>query len=105
MLLSRSFRISAFDSRFLKKTRAASRTVQRNKHTWTSVNLPAAEGPAVGDGMIRSRSRAFALLDLLDQLGNHLEDIPDDAEIGALKDGRFGVFVDGDDGLGGFHSR
>jgi hypothetical protein len=49
-------------------------------------------------------SSAFALLDLFDELRNNFEDVADDAEVGVLKDRRFGILIDRDDELGGFHS-
>jgi hypothetical protein len=50
------------------------------------------------------KSSAFALLDLFDELRNNFEDVADDAEVGVLKDRRFGILIDRDDELGGFHS-
>jgi hypothetical protein len=50
------------------------------------------------------KSSAFALLDLFDELRNDFEDVADDAEVGVLKDRRFGILIDRDDELGGFHS-
>ena len=50
------------------------------------------------------RLSAFALFDLFDELGNDFEDIADDAEVGVLKDRRFGILIDRDDELGGLHS-
>src|SRR5579875_1003393 len=38
----------------------------------------------------------FGLLDLFSQCRNNLEKVPDDPDIGNFKDGRFRVFVDGD---------
>src|SRR6185503_5289627 len=50
-------------------------------------------------------SSAPALLQFFDQLRHDFEEIADDAKIGVLKDRSFGVFVDGNDVLGGLHSR
>jgi len=56
--------------------------------------------------LIDSRTlRAFALFQLFDQLRDDFEQVADDAEVGVLEDRRIGVFVDGDDVLGGLHAR
>src|SRR6185369_15498764 len=48
--------------------------------------------------------RALALFQLFDQLRHDFEKIADDAEVGVLKDRRFGIFVDGDDVFGSLHA-
>jgi hypothetical protein len=57
-----------------------------------------------GGDQISGRLGALALLDLFGELRNDLEDVADDAEVGVLKDRRFGILIDRDDELGGFHS-
>src|SRR5215469_18896008 len=44
-----------------------------------------------------------ALADFLDELGDDLEQVADDAEVGDLEDRGLGVLVDRDDRLGGLH--
>ena len=44
------------------------------------------------------------LADLVEELGDDGEQVADDAEVGDLEDGGFGVFVDRDDRLGGLHA-
>src|SRR5690606_14839145 len=65
----------------------------------------------VGDGS-RSRPgggswflplRLAPLLQGRDELGDGLEQVGDEPVVGELKDGGFGIFVDGDDGLGALH--
>src|SRR5262245_52121884 len=47
---------------------------------------------------------AFALFYLFDELRDDFEDVADDAEVGILKNRRFGILIDRDNELGSFHS-
>jgi hypothetical protein len=49
--------------------------------------------------------RAFAFFDFFDELRDDFEDVTDDAEVGILKNRRFGILIDRDDELGSFHAR
>ena len=63
------------------------------------------EAGNVSGSLLRPRLLgAFALFDLFDELGNDFENVADDTEVGVLKDRRLGVFIDGNDKLGGLHS-
>jgi len=49
----------------------------------------------IGNGAEEKPSTAFALFQFFDALGNEFEKFDDDAEVGALKDRRFGeIFVE-----------
>src|SRR5437667_9401027 len=63
-----------------------------------------ASDPSRNGGYHGAGSRSLALLELLDELGDDLEHVADDAEIRHLKDRRVGVGVDGHDRLRSLHA-
>src|SRR5207342_787463 len=53
---------------------------------------------------VRRSSSPLTLPELVGELRGHGEKIPDDAVVGEFEYRGIGVFVDGDDGLGGLHA-
>src|SRR5215470_16830509 len=54
--------------------------------------------------VIRERPRAAALAELGGERGNDLEQIADQAVVGDLEDGRFGILVDSNDDFAVLHA-
>src|SRR5215469_6799197 len=67
---------------------------RRSCPSWWSAPADVARGSALS-----------ALVDLVDQLRNDLEQVADDAEVGQLEDRCLGVLVDHHDRLGRLHAR
>src|SRR5579863_5049704 len=47
---------------------------------------------------------SLVLVDFVDELGDDLEEVADDAVVGDLEDGRLGILVDRHDRLAGLHA-